>query len=84
MRTLTGVALVVVHTVVGAVLAVHMPGVQVVDVIVVDDRVVPAAGPMGVLVRFRGPVLEEGGHGISVSVLPRSLSPPSHRRPRGQ
>jgi transcription termination factor Rho len=50
-----------VHTTVAHVLAVQVPVVQVVDVVAVHDRVVPAARAVGVAVHFRGNVLD-GGH----------------------
>jgi hypothetical protein len=43
-----GVALVVVHSGGGYVLAVHVPVVEVIDVVSVYDGVVPAAWPVGV------------------------------------
>ncbi|GGM82912.1 hypothetical protein GCM10012275_61820 [Longimycelium tulufanense] len=55
-------ALVVVHAGVGAVLAVDVPRVQVVDVVVVHDRLVAAAWTVGVLVLLGLPVLGHGGH----------------------
>ncbi|MEU3354188.1 hypothetical protein [Streptomyces sp. NPDC037389] len=51
------------RTVIGAVLTMRVTGVQVIDVIVMDDRVMAAVRPMGVLMRLGGPVFEHGGHG---------------------
>jgi len=53
----TLVALVVVHAVVGHVLPMHMTVVQVVDVVPVHDRVVTAAGTVGVAMYFRRSML---------------------------
>ncbi|GAA4017971.1 hypothetical protein GCM10022247_46730 [Allokutzneria multivorans] len=49
----------------GAVFAVHVAVVQVVDVVTVQDRVVPAAGAVRVLVGLRGAVVECRAHGRS-------------------
>ncbi len=51
------VALVVVHAVVGHVLPMHVTVVQVVDVVPVHDRVVTAAGTVGVAMYFRRSML---------------------------
>ena len=57
MRAAALVALVVVHTVAGHMFPVHVTVVQVVDVVPVHDRVVAAAGTVGVAMHFRRSVL---------------------------
>lgn len=60
-----GGALVVVDALVGAVLAVDVSVMDVVDVIPVHDRIVAAAGAVGVSVLLGGAVLERQGHGTT-------------------
>lgn len=56
-------AFVVVHALVGAVLAMDVPGVDIVHVVAVNDGMVTAAWAMGVPVVLCRSVVERCGHG---------------------
>jgi hypothetical protein len=68
MRAAACVALVVVHAAVRHVLAVNVAAMQVVDVISVHDRVMSAAGAMGVAVRL-GLVVLDSSHRLVPSAV---------------
>lgn len=74
MRTRAGVALVVVHAPVSHVLTVHVTVVQVVDVVGVHDRFVPAARSVGVAVCFCLVVWCGCGHGLVPSAVSSLLN----------
>ena len=66
MEALAARALVVVHPVGRAMLPVHMPVVQIVHVVGMEDRCVATTGAVGVMVLFRLAVLGRR-HGDSLS-----------------
>jgi hypothetical protein len=79
MWTGAGVALVVVHSVIGHVLPVHVSVVQVVHVVGVHDRLVPATWAMGVAVSF-GLVMRDRGHWLVPSAVSFLLNGRMHIR----
>ena len=71
-RAATGGAFVVVHPLVGAMLAVHVAIMQVVNVVGVQDRLVSTPGAVGVRVVLGVSVFDRG-HGASLSGGPPML-----------